>query len=239
MTSPRDPSLHPSFLELDRHALGVARADVASHVAGCESCQARLAHSGPASEVPAWARQLAPRRRSWFSWPVLGRTRALAFAATALACAALVWTTGASHFGRLLGSGATQDYVGTKGGPVLWLYVKRGDRVALWNGADPVMAGDLLQLKVQPDRFTHVNVFGASKTAGAYTTLYDAPIASGQPTALAFSFRVDAESGDEALLVVLGPESISPAEVAAVLARDKGRYWSRHFVLPKAGGSPR
>jgi hypothetical protein len=239
MTNPSGPSPHPSFLELDRHALGVVRADVAAHVTSCESCQARLAHPGPAPEIPAWARQLAPRRGSWFSWPALTRTRALAFAVTALACAALVWTAGGNFITRLAGSGATEDYVGTKGGPSLWLYVKRGDRVALWNGSDPVMPGDLLQLKVQPDRFTHINVFAANKTPGAYTTLYDATIASGQPTTLPSSFRVDAESGDEALLVVLGPESISPGEVATVLARDKGRYWSHRFVLPKAGGSLR
>src|SRR3982751_923570 len=114
MTSPRGPSPHPSFLELDRHALGGARADVATHVAGCESCQARLAHPGPASEVPAWARQLEHRRRSWFSWPALTRTRALAFAATALACVVLVWTTGGHVITRPPGFGAREDYVGTK-----------------------------------------------------------------------------------------------------------------------------
>jgi hypothetical protein len=231
-------SPHPSFLELDRHALGVAGAEVAAHVASCDSCRARLPHVEPVPELPAWARQLPPRRHSWFgfSWPALARPRTLGFAVTALACALLVWTAGSKLVTRLTG----QDYVGTKGGPVLWLYVKRGDRVQLWNGSDPVMPGDLLQLKVQPDRFKHISVFGANKTPGGYTSLYDATITSGQPTALPFSFKVDAESRDEPLLVVLGPESVSADEVVALLARDKhGRYWSRRFVLPKARGSLR
>ena len=78
------------------------------------------------------------------------------------------------------------------------------------------MPGDLLQTQGAAGSLHAHQFLRGEQDAGAYTTLYDATIASGQPTTLPSSFRVDAESGDEALLVVLGPESISPGEVATV-----------------------
>ncbi len=206
---------HPSFLELDRHALGVSAAGVAAHVATCEACQAHLRlvePGGAAADVPAWA--LAQRRRPpRLRWSV-------SFAAAAAACALVLWLA-VGHRG---GGG-----IETKGGPELWLYVKRGERVDLWNGTDPVRPGDRLRLKLQPDRYRHISVFGG---AGR---LYDAPLVSGQLTSLPFSWEVDAQPGDETLVVILGPESVAPEEVADVLARgDAARYWSRRLVLAKA-----
>jgi hypothetical protein len=233
------PSRHPSFLALDRHALGVAQPDVAAHVASCETCRARVAAPAPTAAVPAWARELPPRRRAWFLWPVSTRPRAFGLAAAALACAALVWVTG----GKIGTPAGSHDYVGTKGGPELWLYVKRDDSVALWNGSDPVIPGDLLRLKIQPDRFKHVTVFGAARTAtttataGGYSRLYDSAIASGEPTALPFSLKVDTQPGDESLLVVLGSAEVRPDQVDKLLAGDdekSGRWWSRRLVLSKA-----
>jgi hypothetical protein len=228
------PSAHPSFLELDRHALGAARTDVAAHLAGCETCRARLAPPAPPAEVPGWARQLGPRRRSWFSWPAAPRRRALGFSVAALAIVALVWTAGGNRNARVNEPGG---YVGTKGGPGLWLYVKRGERVALWNGSDPVVPGDLLRLKVQPDRFGHISVFETTGKPGAYERLYDAEIASGQLTAVPVSWKVDARPGAETLVVVLGAESVSPDQVAGLLAGgEDGRHWSRRLVLAKVAG---
>ena len=233
MSDNTNVSQHPSFLALDRHALGVAPPEVTAHVATCATCRARLAASAPAPAVPAWARALPPRRRAWFVWPVSTRPRVLGLAVAALACVALVWVTG-GRFGTPVGS---HDYVGTKGGPELWLYVKRGESVALWNGSDPVIPGDLLRLRIQPDRFKHVTVFGATRTTGEYNRLYDSAIASGEPTALPFSLKVDAQAGDETLLVVLGSAEVRPDQVDKVLAGDgdtNGRWWSRRLVLSKA-----
>jgi hypothetical protein len=227
---------HPSSLALDRHALGVATPEVAAHVASCEACRARLA--APADTVPAWARQLPPRHRGWLAWagrvlaPVGPRRGAFGLAA-ALACVALVWAAG-RHGTTPAGPG---DYVGTKGGgPELWLYVKRGDGVALWNGSDAVAPGDQLRLKIQPGRFKHVTIFGATGAAGAYNRLYDGAIAPGEPTALPFSLRVDAQPGDESLLIVLAAAPAPPDQVEKLLAGDAdrdGSRWSRRLVLAK------
>lgn len=230
MSDATSESQHPSFLALDRHALGVASPEVAAHVASCATCQARLPATATAPALPAWARQLPPRRRAWFVWPVRTKPRAFGFAVVAVACAALVWVTA-----------RRPDYIGTKGGAELWLYVKRGDSVALWNGTEPVVPGDLLRLKIQPDRFKHVTVFAVSKpataTAGAYSRLYDSAIAGGEPTALPFSLKVDAQPGDETLLVVLGATAVAPDQVDSVVAGDGGKqssHWSRRLVLSKA-----
>ena len=157
----------------------------------------------------------------------------LGLTVAAVVCAALVWITG-GNFGTPVGS---HDYVGTKGGPELWLYVKRRKNVALWNGTDPVIPGDLLRLKIQPDRFKHITVFGAKRTAaGEISRLYDGAIASGEATALPFSMVVDAEPGNETLLVVLGSAAVGPDQVDKVLAGDgekDGRWWSRRVVLSK------
>jgi hypothetical protein len=227
-------SAHPSFLALDRHALGVPQPEIAAHVAGCEACRAHVAGVAPVPEVAAWALRLEPRRPPRFAW--WPRWRALRWGVLAFASAFVLWraaghfTTGANSIGADVGS-----YVGTKGDPVLWLYVKRGERVELWNGSDPVRPGDLLRLKVQPDRYQHISVFGRTPSPRDYVRLYDAPVASGQPTALPFSWKVDAQPGDETLLVILGPASVSPAEVSDVLARGgEGRYWSRRLSLAKA-----
>jgi hypothetical protein len=245
-------SAHPSFLALDRHALGLERPEIVAHVAGCATCRAHVAAVEPPSEAPAWALRLGPRRAPGFAWWPLGpRLRALRWGALAFASAFVLWraaghfTTGA-HIGGYVGGHAgayVGTYVGTKGDPVLWLYVKHGERVELWNGSDPVHPGDLLRLKVQPDRYQHISVFGRARAPHDYVTLYDAPVPSGQPTALPFSWKVDAQPGDETLLIVLGPASVSPAEVADVLARGaEGRYWSRRLSLVKAlargGASP-
>lgn len=234
MNDETKPSQHPSFLALDRHALGIAQPEVAAHLASCEACRARLPAPAPASaaEVPTWARQLPPRRRAWAFWPVSTKPRAFGLVVAAFACAALLWVTG----DKIRTPGGPHDYVGTKGGPELWLYVKRGESVALWNGTDPVVPGDLLRIKVQPDRFKHVTVFGATRTPGEYNRLYDSAIVAGEPTALPFALKVDAQPGAETLLVVLGSAVVPPDQADKVPAGDgenEGRRWSRRLVLPK------
>jgi hypothetical protein len=229
---------HPSWLALDRHALGIAQPDVAAHLASCETCRARLPAPASTSAAPGWARQLPPRPRAWLAWAVGTRPRALGLAAATFACATLVWFAAGRH-------NDPHGYLGTKGGPELWLYVKRGEHVALWNGTDPVVPGDLLRLKIQPDRFKHVTVFAASRKPREYSRLYDGAIAPGEPKALPFSLKVDAQPGDESLIVVLGSETVPPDHVDEVLAGDgdkEGRRWSRRLVLAKTidqrDGSP-
>ncbi len=223
-------SHHPSTLALDRHTLGVAPPDVAAHVAGCAACRGRMHDAAPAREVPAWARQLGPRRRHPRAWSWRARGVTLAFGVAAFAGVAIFWTAGRR--------GVDVGYVGTKGAPELRLFVKRGARVELWSPARPVVAGDLLRLEIQPDRFAHVSVFEAAPESGAYVRLYDAAVAPGRPTALPSAWKVDAQPGDETLVVVLGPDSVAPGEVARLLADDDGRHWTRRLVVTKSGSAP-
>ena len=229
---PSAASSHPSFLELDRHALGVGSADTKAHVGGCETCRARLGAVEPPAEAPAWALRLEARRPPRFAWPAALRLRTVAVGVAAFACAFALWIA-TGH----------DPYVGTKGGPEVWLYVKRGERVEIWNGTDPVRPGDLLRLKVQPDRYTHISVFGRDKTPNAYARLYDAPVPPNRAAAVPFAWQVDAQPGDETLLVVLGPDAVSADEAASVLAHgDGGRHWARRLVLaksvPRDGATP-
>jgi hypothetical protein len=231
---------HPSFLELERHALGAARSDVGAHLAACAACRERLAPV-EAGAVPAWARALGPRRRRW--WPRLEAAwtapRALVVGAAALAGVALLRVEGARPH-RDLGANVAAPEIAAKGAPDVRLFIKRGEGVELWNGADPVVAGDLLRLEVRPAGFTHVSVFEVARD-DSYERLYDAAIAPRGATALPSSWRVDAEPGGETLLVVLGADAVSPAEAAAIVARaDRGQRWWRLLRLAKTtakGGS--
>jgi hypothetical protein len=225
---------HPSFLELDRHALGAGRPETASHLAGCDSCRAHVAPVESAADVPAWALRLEARPPR-FAWPATMRLRRFGWGVTAFACVLAVWIAVGQPGKRATSIDGAGPYVGTKGGPVLWLHVKRGDRVEIWNGSEPIHPGDLLRLTVQPDRYRHISVFGADRTPNAYTRLYDAAVAAGQATALPFSWKVDAQPGNETLVVVLGSESVSPDQVPKILAHtDESRQWSRRLVLSKA-----
>ena len=224
---------HPSFLELERHALGAARAETAAHLASCEICRGRLPPVEANAEAPAWALRLAPRRAAPFAWPFAPRLRTLGWGAAAFACAVALWFAG-GHLRAPATVGGGDPYVGTKGGPELWLYVKRQERVEVWNGTDPIHPGDLLRLKVQPDRYRHISVFGRGRSPDAYVRLYDAALGS-EPTVLPFAWKVDAQPGDETLLVVLGPDAVAPDAIPAVLSpRDGGRHWTRRLVLAKA-----
>ena len=229
---------HPSSLELDRYSLGEAGADVTAHVAGCETCRAWLAEGAPSAVVPAWARRLSPRRRprpALRGWRGVG----VGVGVAALACAALLLAVKGHPGDRLIASRAGDGYVGVKGGPDLRLYVKRGERIEVWNGSDPVVAGDRLRLMIQPGPFPHVSVFAArTGAAGAYTRLYEAPVTRGQPAALPLSWLVDGRPGGDTLVVVLAAGAVAPADVATVLAAgDGGGRWVRRFVLATAASA--
>lgn len=224
---------HPSFLELDRHALGAGGADTAAHVASCETCRGHLRLLEAPAEVPAWAARLDARAPRRFGWPAALRLRTAGLAVAAFACAFVLWTA-VGHVRPHITAVDGDPYVGTKGGPQLWLYVKRGDRIEIWNGVDPVRPGDLLRLKVQPDRYPHISVFGRDNAPNAYAKLYDAPVPDDRTAPLPFAWKVDGQPGDETLLIVLGPGAVTADEAASFLAHgDGGRHWVRRLVLAK------
>jgi hypothetical protein len=228
------PAEHPSFLELERHALGAARSDVGAHLAACAACRERLPRVD-ASAVPTWARALGPRRRGWGArlagaWSV---PRALLVGGAAFAGVAALWVGGA-HAPRDRGASVVAPETATKGAPDVRLFIKRGERVEPWDGSEPVVAGDLLRLEVRPEGFPHISVFEVARD-DTYARIYDAAIAPRGATALPTAWRVDATPGTETLLVVLGPDAISPAEAGALVAHpERGRHWWRLLKLAKA-----
>ena len=223
--------MHPSFLELDRHAHGAGRDEVTAHVAACEVCRAHVAEVAAADDVPAWARALGPRRHFRIAWRTL-RLRPLGFAVAALTCLAIVWTVVRSDEVE-----RAQGRIGTKGDPIVEIYVKHGNRVTVWNGSDPISPGDLLRVKLQPDRFAHVSVFALREAPALYDRVYDAAIAPARVAALPFSLRADDRGTMETLIVVLGPGSVDATALEALLAsRGDAQHWLRRLVLRKGPG---
>jgi hypothetical protein len=218
---------HPSFLALERHALGATRPELAAHLAACASCAAYVADAAPsAAPVPAWAREAKPRRTSW-----LTPFRSLGLAA-AVAGVVLVGVNLSRP--RAPDGDGVDGYIGTKGAPGAWLFLKRGDDVHVWNGNEPVVAGDLLRFKVQGAGFAHVGVFAVVPEPPGYARLYDGVLAGAQALSLPSAWEVDARSGDETLLVVLSAAPVAPGDVAGLAARgDDAQHWLRRFVLTK------
>lgn len=217
-------SSHPSFLELDRHALGVGVPATADHVTGCSQCQAHLQKLEQQLPVPAWAHDVSRSRR--FRW--LGAPQLVALGACAAAVAVAVAVLPRPH---------AEGEIGVKGNPSVAVYIKRGERVSLWDGRSPLRAGDSVQLKVAPEGFRRVVV--ASIEGGAAKELYAGPVAARDATLLPESWTLDAAPGPEALLVVFSNTPLSPDELNSALARlpRTRELWTTRLPLTKMGGN--
>jgi len=247
---PSSPKLadepHPSFLELDRLALDApASPATRAHVAACPVCQQHLASLAPPrdlTELPAIRRRV--RAASTTTTTTKNRLR---WAAPALAAAAAVALFVMARPPARVEPEASvppqqEGFTTVKGGASVLLHIKRGERVFVWDGAEPVMPGDKLRLEVAADGFTHVAVLAEPAQGGARgaapAVLYSAPIDPAQPVALPKAWEVDDTPGDESLIVVL---STSPLEGDAALEaarggatpRDDDDRWTRRLVLPK------
>ncbi len=179
---------HPSFLQLDRAALGAeVSGETRVHLATCARCQAHLARVGEPGLVPAWVHAIdRPKRRPW----ILGGAFALA---AACAVVAFVLARGSKP--------GEAEYTTVKSGaPSYTLHVKRGDAVFAWDGVAPIRPGDHLRLEIAASGYTHLRVLAAHDAP-----LYEAPIGDGV-TLLPTAWTVDATPGDEVLTIVLGDE---------------------------------
>jgi hypothetical protein len=242
---------HPSFLALDRAALGSRTASLSRHLVACSRCRAhveRIADPAPLPESasarlrPEIAPRRAPRplpRRTWIGG------LAAAAAVVALFVALLV---GRDRDGldrpddRLVadvgrrppGKAAVDD--GIKGGRAVGVYVRRGSHTFLWDGSAPVEPGDALRLKLVPDGMTQVHVFGETGGARArLALLHRADIAPDRDALLDTAWRVDGAGGREVLVVVLSrrPLSRAAAEAAARAGGMGEELWVARLVLAK------
>lgn len=178
---------HPSFLQLDRHALGANLPGVAEHISSCEVCAKYVESLAPRAEAPAWAIGSTARPRRW--WPA-------ALAASILAAA------------LYFGTGYPPPYVGLKGAPNVFVYVKRGEEIARWSGA-AIRAGDALRLGVDGAGFDHVAVLAGEEKQ----LVHRGPLERGE-VLLPFSLVVD-EFGDlESITVVLGKRPLADDELS-------------------------
>lgn len=190
---------HPSYLELDRLALGDGEAAVRAHVEACPRCGAHLDRLRTVEAVPAWARALEkPRRR--FGWL---HALALAGAATATVSIGAV----------LVRAPPPPPYVAAKGMPSVALYVQRGTATSLWNGTDPLRPGDRIRLKVAPEGHRWLAV-SQIRTDGSLALLHEARVAADEDYLLPESWRLDDAPGPERLHVALDDEKVDPAQAA-------------------------
>ena len=195
---------HPSFLELDRHALKASSEATPLHVTACAECQAYLGRLQMEVALPAWVANPRPPRA------VTGRWRLFALAGTfAVTSVAGIVAYPAAGFGT-----HPAIEVEKANAPGLALYIRRGDRVILWDAREPVYPGDSLRLQIAPMGFRHVRV----TSKGEY--LYDGDLQSGAADFLPVSWKVDDAPGAETLDVTLSGPSLQP--------------WTTRLLLTKA-----
>jgi hypothetical protein len=197
---------HPSFLQLDRFALGSGSQEISEHLRDCQMCNAHFGRCALPVAVPAWVREL-PKPRRW-RW---------SFLALALSTAAAV---------GIVVLPQRHPEVTAKGSPSVAVYLRRGERVSLWDGVQPLQAGDAVQLKVQSFGYSRITV-GAIES-GKVQTLYEGAAQAGAATLLPQAFTLDGGPGGEALLVVFSSGPLSPEELRA--ARESQRRDSRQWA---------
>jgi hypothetical protein len=217
---------HPSPYALDRAALGAPPPPAAAeHVERCARCTSVLARD--AGEPPAWleAVKVGPRpperpRRGWW--------RLLALPALAGATAALVAVV------LRVGPGRPPDAATRpKGTPEVVVYVKRGERVAAWDGRAPVRPGDRLRVGVRGSGYAHLSVASLAPAAEP-ALLYAGPLAPAGETLLPLAFRVDGRAGAEILSVIAAAEPVALSAHAEAPERVRARgAWSVRLQLAK------
>jgi hypothetical protein len=202
---------HPSYLQLDRLALGDGSPDLAAHVEGCRECGAHLGRLLLPVAVP---RELPRAKSRKWLWSLL----ALSLSSAA---AVAVVVLPQRHPG-----------VTAKGSPSVAVYLRRAGRVSLWDGVHPLQAGDAVQLKVQSFGYSRITV-GAVESKQVQT-LYEGEAQPGTATLLPQAFTLDGRGGD-ALLVVFSRAPLTPEDLRA--ARESRRrdeeLWTTVLDLTK------
>jgi hypothetical protein len=176
--------------------------DAAEHVARCPRCARRLAlrreaQARFAAEAPALGALLARprpggRARRGLRLPawLAARARfALPVAAAAIATALLVRPApppdaAVREKGTGLGAAAVEA-------PSVVVHVKRGDRVARWDGRAAIRAGDRLRLEIRRAPGAQIAVEAPAAGGSRPTLLYAGRLPDEETTLLPLSFRVD------------------------------------------------
>lgn len=221
---------HPSYLALDRAALGTPSVEVARHLEGCAECRAyveALAEPAPASGFVRVQQRVDAERRS--------KLRSAFTLLPLLAAAAGVLLFVALRPQPELPAGPREEapYIGTKGFTSVWIYVKHGSSSELWDGKRALFAGDRLRLKLDPGRFRHVAVYSV-KNADEPSLLYQGNVRPGQSVTLPDAWEVDAEPGAERLLVAFSDAALAPVWPDWLQGKAAPGVMLLPFVLPKS-----
>ena len=230
---------HPSYLALDRFSLGSAASEVVQHLESCAECRAYVASltdAPPASGIVAVKADIERQRRS--------RLRAWWTASSVLAAAACLLLV----FGRfpqppiaiVKDPAALQgapNYVGAKGLLSVWIYVKRGPTTQLWDGKEPVFAGDRLRIKVDPAGYDRVEVYSLQEPE-APALLYAGAVSPGHDTALPEAWEIDGEGRAEHLIVVFSKGIVKPSWDRWLRGEAPSGVVVLPFVLPKSSAAP-
>ena len=200
---------HPSFLALDRHALGIKVPEVEAHLPGCEQCAGHVARVSQPAPVPQSLGETVKPRPFWtlrMAW---------VFAPVAVMGVAVLALPG--------------DEARSKGTPGLAVYVRHGSQVSRWDGKSSLAVGDALQLEVSPAGFPHLTVLQPGGT-----TLYEADIDANKALLLPQSWTLDAAPGPERITVVFSYNPLSSAELGQLVAVPRSsRLWTVPLVVPK------
>jgi hypothetical protein len=212
---------HPSFLQLDRFALGAANPQVAAHVEDCATCRAQVSRAQQSPPVPAWVGEIRTAKRLRRAW-WLGGLGAVAAVAVVLMIA--------MRPPRLDGD------TGAKGAPSVAIYVKRGEAISLWDGRAPFAPGEAFRVKISPQGFERVAI--ASLRGDALTELYAAPVNARGESVLPPSWTLDSEPGPEVLLLVFSHAPLSEDGLRGAAARlpRTREVWATRLTLTKSGG---
>jgi hypothetical protein len=237
---PAPDSSHPSYLELDRFALGAPGVlATAAHVGACERCRRHVETLREAPAIPPGLRDrisspptetAVHRWLAWFRGPRIGAVGL----AGALAVAALIWIAREPH-------APVVGYDGIKGLPSVWIYVKRDNELVLWDGERPLEARDRLRLKIDPQDLTHVDVFSSEEAggAGALAPIYDGRLQPGTVTTLPAAWQLDGSNPRESLIVVLSRGGVSASAAQRFLrAGAPAGVWLRRFELHRSAARP-
>ncbi|MBM4784457.1 MAG: hypothetical protein GQE15_42880 [Archangiaceae bacterium] len=194
---------HPSFLALDRHALGASTPEVAAHVGACSVCRAHLDAVSVAAPIPPRVLGLRPSapwwKQRWF--------QVLLPVAAALVMVVLI-------------SARPADELRAKGPPTAIAWVKRGDDVSQWKGA-PLTVGDSVRFQVAPEGLSRVTVIDGTTR----TVLYEALV---KETTMTPAWTLDGTPGGDVVWVVLSNDVVTPAIIEAC---DGVAVWCRRFDL--------
>jgi hypothetical protein len=210
---PMPPVDHPSFLDLDLVALGVADRETVAHVEACPRCAAHVAliAADGAASVPAWVGDLARPRRKHNRW--------LAAAAGALALAAAAVAFVAPR--PMDEHHAPFAEKGPRGDASVVVYLRRDGEVRPLGPGEPLRAGDALRLGVRAPGYARVTVRDGPRPDAS--VLYRGPLPAGPDGLLPVSWSVDGESNSETLDLELTPRDRRAAPWRATLTFPKDR----------------